>query len=255
MNSQSNIITINDQVATVKTVEQLKADLAAAQELVAQAEREARQQLEAAQRAERNAKHEAAEEVIKAAMATAFAPVKAHFKTYGGVLEEKRFQLVLAHNVTVDISRETSGNASPYYVRTSYTGRYVVTVEYGNQYGAEKCASRYPSKKDGTFSLDKMRDKAYGLIDAAQSAVTAAKVKAAQQQSSAELAEKLNEELGTKLCKATYGRLSQVTHTRQEWREFVAPEGKVYIGANLYNPAQVRVYVEMMAEITALATK
>lgn len=255
MNAQSNVVAINPAVEASQTVAQLKAQLDIAMKAVADAEREARAKVEVAERAERAAKLKAEEEIIYAKMDDAFAPVKARFA--GLVVEAKRFVLTLKNGVEIGISREERSSGSSFHSRSSFTGRYVVTLGYAYRYGSDKRASRYPSKAGSdAFSLDKMLAKAQELIDAEQYVIDAAKAKEAAKQTAGALAAELNEKHNTTSCSATYTSSHAVNNSgRREYTERAAPDGYVYIGSHLFNPAQVAIYLEMWSQIKAAATK
>lgn len=235
--------------STTKTVEQLKAEMAAAQEAFEQAERAAREAERAEKQRKENEERMRQTAIIQEKMDAAFFPVTATFKEL--IVKRERFSLMLRNNVEVKIYREEA-RQSRYSIRTHYTGRYIVEVANAYCYGADRCASRYPSKaKDSTFNLPKMLAKAQELISREDNAKAAEEAKLTAKQAAEALAKELNERFNTKLCSGTYMSRSG----DRGYSEYAAPAGRVYIGSRSYNAAQVEVYVRMMREIDALETK
>jgi hypothetical protein len=250
MNNTTNIETLkaNAEAAAVALRE--------AQEVAAAAERAARQAEQEAKREVERAAAAKKEEELNLKLEVAFAPVRDAIgnSSQNLITKTHRFAIDLVNGVQVSFGRETRSSGS--YSRHSTdidTGRTVVSVGYQYAYGADACTKRFPSKKDGTFNIDKITEHMNELIVRKDIAKATAAKEAAAKAEAGNLAKVLQAEFGVTdaTVKGSMEHYRMATQTRREYYTVSAPAGKVFItlGTKTLNAAQARLLLSTLAGI------
>lgn len=247
-------------MTTTKTIEQLKAELAAAEEAVRKQEEEERRAKHEAERAEARRKDEerrAREDlIIKQKVIT---PVVAALREKGITIksaEPRKIDLGL-HTANVFIEPEMTRTTS-WRIASRPTGRYVVVVGDSFQ---DQPRVRYPQRKDGTFNIEKIVETVRDRI-----AVLAAQIErnlneAQKRQAAEALAEQLTRELKPVNKELIKGKRT-VAHPRgaggrNEYVTYTPEPGRVYVevGCITATPDEARILVEALNQVAALRAK
>lgn len=242
-------------VTQTKTVEQLKLELQTAEAALREQEQAVRDRERQEKYAAERAKADAEQKVLNEKMVALLQPIYVALQAAKIKCSMQGASIATGTSDTaIHIEREEHRNGSKYHARSSYTGRFIVSV--GQTY-RDFPRVRYPQKKDGTFNVDKI---VTTVKDRIETLIARAAKKAAddgKKIAGATLADQLNAELGTTCLRGTIGRYLNDGRASREYIESIAPVGHVYmsLGSPLYNPAQVRVMVKALAEAAKLATK
>ena len=250
---------------TTKTVEQLKEELRVAQEAVQAVERAEREAALEAKRAEERRKEEEAN-ALRAAEVAPWLTAVADALREAGVAHVTRRDWGIKigtesypnPDVQIGVQREEhSSGGSMYCRRTSYTGRYILTV--GDTY-RDFPRARYPSKKDG-FNVAKIVKTVTERIESVNAKVKAAQDKARAAQTATELAAVVSKDLGF-TDKYSNPISGTQTHSRQrggrgsgyEYSTYEAPTGKVYytVDTLTVTPEQARVLHDALVVIKGM---
>ncbi len=246
---------MNTTVTQPKTVEQLKAELQVAEEALREQERQVRERGRQEKFAAERAKADDEQKVLNEKMATLLQPICIALQAAGVTCSMHGASIATGNqDTTIHGEREERRSGTGYFARSSYTGRFIVSV--GCTY-RDFPRVRYPQKKDGTFNVDKIVATVKERLETINYRAAEKLANEKKKISGATLADQLNAELGTTVCHGTHGRYLPTGTRRTEYLESVAPDGHVYmsIGSPLYNPAQVRVMVKALKEAHKLATK
>lgn len=246
---------------TTKTIEQLKADLAAAEAAVREQEQAERAAKAAAEAAARRAAYEAAEAAEQAKKAEKLAPIAAALYAAGVGVEQNGAKIECSStsvrasaSTRVSIEAEMRNSGRGFYASSRATGRYVVVV--GDRYLNEP-AVRYPQRKDGSFNIAKIVETVSGRLMCAKARAEREAAEAAKQQSSEQLASSLNAQLDTKLFTGSYEYTTEIGRNRHSRRTITPTAGHVFaqIGRLELNPEQAAVLFAALVEVRKLATK
>lgn len=244
-------------VTQTKTVEQLKLELQQAEEALAEQQRAIRDRERKEKYDAECAKADAEQKVLNEKMAVLLQPIYIALQAAKITCTMQGASITSGHHDTaIHIEREEHRHGSGYHAHSFYTGRFVVSVGVGQTYN-DFPRVRYPQKKDGTFNIDKIVGTVKARLETINNRAAEKLANERKKISGATLADQLNAELGTTCLRGTIGRYLNDGRARREYIESIAPVGHVYmsIGSPLYNPAQVRVMVKALAEVTKLATK
>lgn len=246
---------------TTKTIEELKAELAAAEAAVAAQERAEREAKAEAERAERRAAYEAAERAEIAKKAEKLAPIAAALYAAGVIVQHNGTKIECSSTAVrssastrVSIEAEMRNSSRGFYASSRATGRYIVVV--GDRYINEP-AIRYPQRNDGSFNIAKIVETISGRLMCAKARAEREAAEASRLLSSEELAEELNAAHDTKLFTGSYEYSVEVGRNRYTRRTVSSTPGHAFanIGRMELNPAQAAVLFAALVEVRKLATK
>jgi len=245
---------------TTKTIEELKAELAAAEAAVREQERAEREAHAAAEAATRRAAYEEAQRAEAAKKSEKLAPIAAALFAAGVGVEHSGAKIECSSTAVrssastrVSIEAEMRNRGSGFYARSTPTGRYVVVV--GDRYLNEP-AVRYPQRKDGTFNIAKIVETVSGRLMCAKARAEREAAEAAKQQSSEQLAASLNAKHETTLFTGSYEYTTEIGRNRHGRRTITPTPGHVFanIGRLDLNPEQAAVLFAALVEVRKLAT-
>ena len=253
--------------APAKTIEQLKEELRVAQEELQKIERAKQEEIREAKYAEERRKAAEAETIRAATVKPWITAVAEALQTAGVTpVEQRAWGIKIGSesypdpDLQIGVGREESRNG-PWITRTSYTGRYILTV--GRSCRDFPCV-RYPSKKGGGFNVEKIVTTVTERIESKQAAKKREQEKARATENATELAVRVSKDLGftDKYSNPISGTESHSTQTGgrgsgyRYWTN-EAPKGKVFyrVGTMTVTPEQARVLHDALVKINSMEPK
>lgn len=194
-----------------KTLEQLRAEAEAAQQLLADAERAERAAKEERERAERQARYEEQQRIERAKRQAVSDRVLTALVDAG--ISNQGIALV---NVEYAYQKVSSYRSVP--------AGYVITVRTHSG-----PARRFPVKANGSFNTPKIVEAVKHYLDVARAAEEREAQRKAQLLNGVEIAARLNAEFPSKRASATVSYYLPMGGGRTEHREVIASPGKVFV--------------------------
>lgn len=244
--------------ATIKTFEQLQEEARAAQVALDEAKRKEVQAKRDAEVAERKAKEQRETDALAARLAPAINAVADALRAADVPCVAKPFAIIVGgtdpqrvpRDLQIYVYREEE-SSSAYSFRTRYTGRIILAV---GQRCSNQRVARFPLKKDGMFSTEKIVAEITDRIKLAHRVADAAAEKQTAKRQADALAKRLNEQLGSQLV-GSYWHRDAWNPNRSTER--VAPQGRVFLRLDTMcvDEEQARVMLDAIARVHALQAK